>query len=130
MTKPLALLALAAVPALALAADMKPGSYEYRVQMEMPGMPFTPPAQTFKHCLTQAELDQGRQYSDPNNKDCQVKNLKQSAGKASFDVACKDGTTGKADYTFDGTSLSGTTVMNSGGHTMTMKMSSKRVGDC
>jgi hypothetical protein len=125
---------LLALPVAALAADqaMKPGLYDYTVKMEMPGMPFEMPAQKFQHCLTQADMDKGKQYDNQSDRgsDCEVKNLKQSAGKASFDLACKDGTTGKAEYTFSGDGMSGKTVITREGTPMTMAMSAKRAGDC
>ena len=129
------IVAIAAVllPLAALAAEgMKPGMYAYTVKMEMPGMPFALPPQNFQHCLTQADVDKGKQYDNQSERgsDCEVKNLKQSAGKASFDLACKDGTTGKAEYTFTGDGMTGKTVMTREGTPMTMAMSAKRAGDC
>jgi hypothetical protein len=121
------------LPLAALASGgMKPGMYAYTVKMEMPGMPFAMPAQSFQHCLTQADVDKGKQYDNQSDRgsDCEVKNLKQSAGKASFDLACKDGTTGKAEYTFTGDGMTGKTVMTREGTPMTMNMSAKRSGDC
>jgi hypothetical protein len=124
------LLGLVATTHAFAAEQMKPGNYEYTMKMEMPGMPFAMPAQTFQNCLKQEDVDSGKQFNDKQNKDCEVKNLKQAAGKASFDVACKDGTTGKADYTFSDTQMSGKTVMTREGQAMTMNMAAKRVGDC
>jgi hypothetical protein len=123
---------VAATPLAALAADstMKPGLYDYTVKMEIPGMPFQMPPQNFQNCLKQEDVDKGRQYRDEKNKDCDVKNMKQSAGKASFDLACKDGTTGTAEYTFTDTSMTGKTVMTKDGTPMTMNMTAKRSGDC
>jgi len=123
---------LASVAALAADKGMKPGLYDYTVKMEMPGMPFAMPAQNFQNCVKQEDVDKGEQYKqhDDRNKQCETKNLKQEAGKASFDIACKDGTTGHADYTFDGNSMTGKTVMNHDGHPMIMNMSAKRSGDC
>jgi hypothetical protein len=130
--KKLAAVAVALLPFAALAADpgMKPGLYAYTVKMEMPGMPFAMPPQQFQNCLKQEDVDGGKQFQDQRNKDCDVKNLKQSAGKASFDVACKDGTTGHADYTFGADSMAGKTVMNHEGQAITMNMTAKRSGDC
>jgi len=126
------LLALAVLPAAAADQAMQPGLYDYTVKMEMPGMPFAMPAQNFQHCLTQADVDKGKQYDNQSNRgsDCEVKNLKQSAGKATFDLACKDGTTGTASYAFTSTSMTGKTVMNHQGQAMTMAMSAKRSGNC
>ena len=119
-------------PLAALAGDsrMQPGLYDYTVKMEMPGMPFAMPPQTFQHCLTQADVDKGKQYDNQQNKDCETKNLKKSAGSASFDIVCKDGTTGSANYTFSGDGMTGKTLMSKDGHTTTLNMSAKRSGDC
>ena len=126
-----AIIALA-TPLAAVAADagMKPGLYDYTVKMDIPGMPFAMPPQSFQHCLTQADVDSGKQYENQQNKDCAVKNLKQSAGKATFDLACKDGTTGTAEYALTGDGMSGKTVMSKDGHPMTLNMSARRAGDC
>ena len=119
--------------AVSAADGMKPGNYEYTVKMEMPGMPFAMPPQTINHCLTQADVDKGKQYQTNNDQDnggCEIKNMKQSAGKATFDMACKDGTTGKAEYAFTKDSMTGKTVMTREGQPMNMNMSAKRTGDC
>jgi hypothetical protein len=122
----------ALLPAAALAADktMKPGMYDYTVKMEMPGMPFEMPPQNFQTCVKQDDVNKGKQYQSQRDQDCELKNMKQSAGKVSFDIACKDGTTGHAEYASTETSMSGKTVMNRQGQAMTMSMSAKRVGDC
>jgi hypothetical protein len=126
-----AVLALAVIPAaLAAEPNMQPGNYDYTVKMEIPGMPFAMPPQKFQHCITQDDVAKGKQYENQGNQDCETKNLKQSAGKASFDIACKDGTTGSAEYTFTGDGMSGKTLMTKEGHPMTMNMSAKRAGDC
>jgi hypothetical protein len=127
----LAILVLATVPAVAVAAGMKPGNYEYTTKMEMPGMPFAMPAMTMKHCLKQEDIDKNRQYNSDQNKDCEVKNLKQAGSKTTFDLACKDGTTGNAEYNVTDSGMTGKTVMKTGdGQNMTMNMTAKRLGDC
>jgi 2-polyprenyl-6-methoxyphenol hydroxylase-like FAD-dependent oxidoreductase len=128
-------IAAALLPLAALAAEgSKPGMYAYTVKMEMPGMPFAMPAQNFQRCLTQADVDKGKQYDNQSDrgKDCEVKNLKQSAGKATFDLACKDGTTGTAEYTSTADGMAGKTVMHMKDQpqAMTMNMTAKRTGDC
>jgi hypothetical protein len=127
------LIALAALllPAAALAAGgMKPGNYEFTTKMEMPGMPFAMPPMTAQHCLKQEDLDKNEQYRTDRSEDCEVRNLKQSAGKTTFDLACKDGTTGKAEYNVTDTGMTGKTVLTREGTPMTMNMTAKRVGDC
>ena len=117
------------LPALG-AGDMRPGDYEYTVKVDMAGMPFAMPPMKLQHCLTQADIDQGRQYENRQNQDCEVKNLKQSPGKASMDFVCKDGTTGKGEYTFGNDALNGKTTMMRDGQAMVMNMSARRTGDC
>jgi hypothetical protein len=118
-----------ALPAVA-ADGMRPGQYDYNIKMEMPGMPFAMPPMTMQHCLTQADLDTGRQYQGQPNQDCEVKNLKQSPGKASMDLVCKDGTTGKGEFTFGNDSLTGKTTMTKDGQAMVMNMTARRTGEC
>ena len=99
MKKP-AVLAALLIPAAALAAGgMKPGNYEFTTKMEMPGMPFAMPPMTAQHCLTQADIEKNEQYRTDRSQDCRISNLKQSGGKTTFDLSCKDGTTGKAKGT-------------------------------
>ncbi|MGH8481637.1 MAG: DUF3617 domain-containing protein [Nevskiaceae bacterium] len=128
----LVVLAMGLLPVVAHAADKgpKPGLYDYTVKMEMPGMPFAMPPQNFQSCVKQEDVDKGKQFQTQRDEDCEVKNMKQSAGKASFDMACKDGTTGHAEYTFTDTSMTGKQVLNREGTAMTMNMSAKRTGDC
>ena len=131
--KKLAAIAAVLLPLAAMAGDgMKPGMYAYTVKMEMPGMPFAMPPQQFQRCVTQADVDKGKQYDNQSdrNSDCEVKNLKRSGGKTTFDLACKDGTTGKAEYAFTGDSMTGKTVMTREGTPITMNMTAKRTGDC
>lgn len=123
---------LAGLTALPVHAEetMKPGLYDYTIKMEMPGMPFAMPPQTFQNCVKPEDVEKGEQYQTQRDEDCEVKNMKQSSGKASFDLACKDGTTGHADYAFTDTSMTGKQVITREGAPMTMEMSAKRVGDC
>jgi hypothetical protein len=129
--KKMLLAAAALCPVLAIAGSgMKPGQYDYTMKMEMPGMPMAMPPTTFHHCVTAADVDKGQQFQSQQNKDCEMKNLKQTAGKATFDIACKDGTTGTGEYTFGGDSMTGKTTMNRQGQPMVVNLSAKRTGDC
>lgn len=120
---------LAALPALA-ADGMQPGQYEYTMKMEMPGMSMAMPPMTAQHCLTQADIDQGRQYENRQSPGCQTKNFQQSPGKAGMEFTCQDGTTGKGEYSFGSDSLSGKTTMTRNGQTFVMTMAARRTGDC
>jgi len=98
----IACLALVSAP-LAMAQDMsffksraKAGQYEYKMEMDMSGMPGLPPGmgkQTFttQHCLTQEDIDKGtlsKGRDAKENNDCQVKNLQASGNSASYTMAC------------------------------------------
>jgi len=129
--KKIVALAVGLLPVAALAAGgMKPGNYEYTTKMEMPGMPFAMPPMTAQHCLKQSDIDKNEQYRTDRSQDCEVKNLKQAGAKTTFDLACKDGTTGKAEYNVTDTGMTGKTVLTREGTPMTMNMSAKRLGDC
>lgn len=119
----------------ALAADggMKPGMYEYTMKMEMPGMPFAMPPQTFQRCMTQQDVDKGDYASNPREKsDCEIKNMKQAPGKVSYDVACKGERPMKGHYEFalTATSMNGTGTMDMDGQTLKQNFSARRLGDC
>jgi hypothetical protein len=131
MNRLIALTALL-LPVAASAGGMQPGNYEFTTKMEMPGMPFAMPPMTAQRCLKKEDLEKNEQYRADNSGsgDCEVKNLKQSGNKTTFDLACKDGTTGKAEYTATDTGMTGKTVLTRDGQPMTMNMAAKRLGDC
>ena len=118
------------LPAAAFAGGMQPGNYEFTTKMEMPGMPFAMPPMIAQHCLKAEDIAKNEQYRTDRSEDCEVKNLKQGGGRTTFDLACKDGTTGKAEYNVTDTGMTGKTVLNREGQAMTMNMSARRVGDC
>jgi len=73
---------------------------------------------------------------DVSGRTCRVgviSNMKRSAGKVGYDVACtgEHAMTGHYDFTMTPTSMTGVGTMNmEGGQTMKQNMSAKRVGDC
>ena len=118
------------LPIAALAAGMQPGNYEFTTRMEMPGMPVAMPPMTAQHCLKAEDIAKNEQYRTDRSEDCELKNLKQSGGRTTFDLACKDGTTARAEYNVTDTGMTGKTVMTREGQTITMNIAAKRVGDC
>jgi hypothetical protein len=129
------LIALAALllPVAALAGGgMQPGSYEFTTTMEIPGMSFTMPPITLQRCLTKEDIEKNEQYPAANgqSEDCEARNLKQTGARTTFDLACKNGMTGKAEYTVTDTGMTGKTVLTREGQPMTMNMGAKRLGDC
>ena len=124
-----AVAALLSLPASAAPQGMKPGLYDYKMKMEMPGMAYAMPEQSYQQCLTQADVDKGKQYQGQKG-DCEMKNFSQSGGKVHYEMACKDGSTGTGDYAYTADGMTGKSVIVRGGHTMTMNMSATRAGDC
>lgn len=119
-----------AVPAFADTTP-QPGQWEYSIKMEMPGMPFSMPPVSVKQCLTEADAKSGAVYKDQKN-DCKVENLKQSAGKVSYDVSCagEHPVKGHYDFTYTPTSLNGVGTMDMQGQSMRHTMSGKYLGPC
>jgi hypothetical protein len=95
-------LALAAFPALLLAAGaagaqapagptgafkgkVKPGYYDVRSEVLMPGAK-SPQVSTRKFCLTDAEIDKLAEESNPS---CKTTNFKMAAAGANFRIECK-----------------------------------------
>lgn len=146
------LLALAVMAAFSGAASagpfdqfkgkMKEGMYEYKMQMEMPGMPagMAPQGHTFRKCLTKEDIDKGqmgrggRDGQMPEN--CEVKNFKMSGNTASYTFVCKGEQEMTADnkivFSDNGYKMDMDMSMNRGGQTMKMKqhMEGKYLGPC
>jgi hypothetical protein len=74
----------AAGPFDAFKGKVKPGLYEYKIEMDMGNMPGMPPgmgkqSHTMQHCLTPEDVDKGQMNKGRDGKapqDCEVKNFK------------------------------------------------------
>jgi hypothetical protein len=145
------------LPAVVLAqgldfkGKMKPGEYEYTIAMEMGKMAGMPegaqgmklPGTTFKHCITQKDIDEGNQkvlgQKRPNDKgapDCEMKDMKQSATGASYKMICKGQMQMEMDtvmtYTPTGFKATSKMTANHGGQPMNMNQNIevKFLGPC
>ena len=128
--------AIAAGPFDQFKGKMKPGMYEVKMDMDMPGMPGNMGKQsmTVKNCVTEKDIESGKMGKDQKDT-CEVKNFKMSGNTASYTAACKDPPmTSDTTITFrdDGYSMTSKTTMNQGGQTMQMshKMEGRYVGPC
>lgn len=144
------ILAAAAVCSAALAAyagpfdqakgRIKPGLYEYRMTMEMPGMPagMAGHPMSFQQCVTQKEIDDGgfAKGKDASQKDCEVKDFKMSGNTATYAMECKGQHQMRADvkmtFVENGFNSDMKMSMNQGGQAMNMtqKMESRFLGPC
>lgn len=113
--------------------QMQPGQWEYKMKMEMPGMPFAMPPQSFAQCLTAKDVEQGSIARSPDQDGkCEIKNLKQDGSKVSYDMVCKGDHPMKAhaDFAVTATTLAGVTTVDMQGQSMKQTFDAKRVGDC
>jgi len=116
-----------ALPALAqaqfeqLRGKMKPGLYEYKMDMEMPGMPqgMGRQSHTMQHCVTEQDMEKGRMGGDKSRmpENCQVKDFKMSGNTASYRMECTGRGKGGGDMSTDNK-----ITFHEGGYTMDMKM--------
>jgi hypothetical protein len=97
----LACTAFAAGPFDQLKGKMKEGLYEYKMTMDIPGMPAGMQKQphTFQHCVTQKDLDEGKISKGRENveKNCEIKDFKMSGNTATYTMECKGDNPMRAD---------------------------------
>lgn len=144
------ILVIAAACSAALAANagpfdqakgkIKPGLYEYKMQMEIPGMPagMAPQQMTMQHCVTQKDIDDGgfAKGKDPNQQNCEVRDFKMSGNTATYTMECKGQQQMRADvkmnFVDNGFKSEMKMSMNHGGQVMNMnqKMESRLLGPC
>ena len=123
--------------------EMKPGKYDYQIEVNNPALPFKLPAMTFSQCVSAKDLDEGRAFQSQRDAgmDCKYSNVQSSPGRFTFTAVCKmKGDMGmEADY--EGTVSGNTVIMNvrqkmTGGgipdnmRNSTTKMTMTRQGDC
>ena len=139
-----------ALPSLAhaqldqLRGKMKPGLYEYRMEMEIPGMPQGMGKQnhTMQHCVTEQDMQKGNMGGGDRNRmpeNCEVKNFKMSGNTASYRMECKGkgngggmSTDNRITFREGGYSMDMKMNMDQGGRAMTMNqhMEGKYLGPC
>lgn len=116
----------------AIGAGMKPGLWEIKSTMEMPGMPFTPPPTTVKHCYTAEEV-KNDQSTVPQPQDCKVTELKTTGNKTTWKLVCVGSQQGTAagEMTFKGDSAyDGMMTFRSEEMNMITRYQARRVGEC
>ena len=105
---------------------MKPGLYEVKMNMEMPGMPagMGKQAMTMENCVTEKDIEQGQLgKNDQKQSGCDVKDMKVSGNTATYKMVCKDPpmtTDAKITWRDNGYVMDMKTDMNHGGQAMRM----------
>ena len=130
--------ALAAGPFDQFRGKMKEGLYEYKMDMEMPGMPagMGKQSMTMQHCVTAKDIEGGDFARGDRNrqKDCEFQDMKVSGNTATYKMVCKNQMTADTKMTFrdNGFVSDMKMTMNHGGQVMTTNqhMESRYLGAC
>jgi hypothetical protein len=125
-------IALFAVSAFAADSPQKPGKWQMKMEMEMPGMPFKVPPVTTEVCVTEEDL-KDPQKSVPNDpkSNCKVGDYKVDGNTVSWTFECPDQQMkGSGEATYDDATFSGWTKMTIGDQEMKTKYSGKWLGAC
>lgn len=120
-----------AVPAFAETLQ-KPGKWQIRMQMDMPGMPFKMPPITTEVCLTEDDIKDPQKAlpGDPKNP-CTISDYKIEGNTVTWTADCpKQKTKGKGEITFTDNSYTGSMKMQVEEQEMTMKYSGQWKGAC
>ena len=133
---PYALTAVVAIVAVApmRAADspQKPGKWQVKMEMEIPGMPFKMPAVTQEICLTAEDVANPEKAvpKDPKQK-CTISDYKVDGNTVSWSMDCpKEKTKGTGSITYTDSSYTGVMDMTVGEQSMKMKYAGKWLGEC
>lgn len=131
-------------PFEAFKGKIKPGLYEYNMEMDMGQIPGAPPGMakhgtTFRQCVTPQDIDKGRMGRGPRDQggeDCSVKNFRMSGNSASYTMVCKGATEMTADntitFTSDGYKMDSKMALSENGRPMRMAqhVESRYLGAC
>lgn len=114
--------------------DLKPGKWEISMSMEMAGMPFSMPPTKINQCITKRDLEDPKKTvpSADKNDDCVVKDYHIKGNTASWTMVCKDGSTGRGEIIYKGSSYSGnmSIKVKKEKTEVKYKIKGRRIGDC
>lgn len=123
---------------------MKEGMYDYKMSMEMPGMPagMGKTAHTFKHCVTHKDIEEGSLGKGKDGKgmeNCEIKDMNMSGNTATYTMVCKGGkdrpamtANNKITFGSDNFVMDMKMAMDQGGQmmNMTQHMEGQYIGPC
>lgn len=122
-------------PAAAADHPSKPGKWQIKMEMEIPGMPVKMPPVTTEVCLTEEDLKDPAKAvpgNDPKKKtDCTVGDYKVDGKTVSWTVDCpKQNMKGEGEITYTDDSYAGSMHMTVGEQEMNAKYAGKWLGEC
>lgn len=117
---------------------MKAGLYEYKMDMEIPGVPaqFGKQSMTMQHCVTEKDIEGGDWQKNKQQSKCDFTDVKMSGNTATYKMVCKGESQMTADTRMsfrDNGFVSDTRMtMNHGGQVMTSNqhMEGRYLGAC
>jgi hypothetical protein len=121
-----------AVAGAAQQHPQKPGKWQVKVEMEIPGMPQKPPAQTMEVCVTEADLkDPEKLLSSMPNSDCKISDYKVKDQTVSYNLSCpSQQLTASGEMKYTGDVFEGTMKTKMGAQEMTAKYTGKWLSTC
>lgn len=124
----LTLAAALITPAHQAAAAAEGEWWEMTTKMEMPGMPAMPAGQAVKFCRVKG--DEGKPVKSDDDKNCTITDVKNAGNTMTFNMKCtgKDAMTGTGEITSTATSFNQKIKMRTGGETVVMVATGKRIG--
>jgi hypothetical protein len=130
-------------PLEALKGKMKEGMYDYKMEMDMSGVPGLPKGMgtqthSFQKCVTAQDIEKGQMGRGRDGKpmeSCEISNFKMSGNTASYTMVCKQPPmSADNNITFgnDGFKMDMKMAMTQSGQVMNMKqhMEGKYLGPC
>ncbi|MFN2365364.1 MAG: DUF3617 domain-containing protein [Desulfurivibrionaceae bacterium] len=116
------------LPAGSAAAGQR-AEWEITTTMEIPGMPFAMPPNTFRHCLE----ENGVPYQAGDGEECETISREVSGDTVSWRISCR-GEDGRIEMTgvttYTGDNMDSQVKMQSEDGEMSMHMTGRRLGSC
>jgi hypothetical protein len=126
-----------------LKGKMKEGLYDYKMEMDLAGVPGLPPGMgkqnmSFQKCVTAEDIEKGQMARGRDGKmpeSCEVKNFRMSGDTASYTMTCAQpamSADNQITFTGDGFKMDMKMAMSQGGQmmNMTQRMEGRYVGPC
>jgi hypothetical protein len=114
--------------------NMQEGKWEVTMNVKVEGMPFPMPPMKYTQCFTKDDVKDGNKTLPTGNdkkKNCEIKDVKASSNSTTWNMVCKDGTTGNGEITYKGSSYTSTmTLIAKDGSKTVNNIKAKRLGDC
>ena len=128
-------LMMSATTLFAAPPNMQEGKWEITMLMKVEGVPFPMPPMKYTQCFTKEDLKDSSKTlpsgTDKKKDDCEVKDVKSSSDSATWNMVCKDGTTGNGEITYKGNTYTSTmTILSKDGGKTVNNIKARRLGDC